>query len=97
MKTKNEVIEFVKNELESNNTLVVSTMGNGGAGLTYVQFGDVAIESFIEDLNFWYPNFDGLVSFGDFPDIENDKFYNSDCDVYQLSGLNGGYIQIMTY
>ena len=37
MKTKNEVIEFVKSELSSNNTLVIATLGNGGSGLDLMQ------------------------------------------------------------
>lgn len=37
MKTKNEVIELVKSELQNNNTLVIATLGNGGSGLDLIQ------------------------------------------------------------
>lgn len=37
MKTKNEVIEFAKSELSSNNLLVIATLGNGGSGLDLTQ------------------------------------------------------------
>lgn len=37
MKTKKEVIEFVKSELSSNNALILATSGNGGSGLALIQ------------------------------------------------------------
>lgn len=37
MKTKKEVIEFVKSELSSNNSLILATLGSGGSGLNLIQ------------------------------------------------------------
>lgn len=51
MKPKNEVIEFAKSELSSNNTLVIATLGNGGSGLDLIQNQDEDfINSFISEL-----------------------------------------------
>lgn len=94
MKTKNEVIEFVKSELSSNNTLVIATLGNGGSGLELMQSqGDDTINNFITELDGY--SFDGLVE--PCEDIQNSKYYNEDCEVYQFSDNNGYKLQIITF
>lgn len=92
MKTKNEVIEFAKSELSSNNTLVIATLGNGGAGLTLLQDDDEDfINNFASGLN--EAEFDGVVEPS--ADIEESEYYNSDSIVYQFIYDNGLIIQIL--
>lgn len=94
MKTKNEVIEFVKSELSSNNTLVIATMGNGGSGLDLMQSqGDDTINGFITELDGY--SFDGLVN--PCEDIQDSEYYNEDCEVYQFSDNNGYKLQIVAF
>lgn len=94
MKTKNEVIEFVKSELSSNNTLVIATLGNGGSGLDLMQSqGDDTINSFITELDGY--SFDGLVE--PCEDIQDSEYYNEDCEVYQFSDNNGYKLQIVAF
>lgn len=93
MKTKNEVIDFVKSELSSNNTLVIATMGQGGSGLDLMKSqDDESINNFISELNRY--SFDGLVEPCD--DIQDSEHYNEDCEVYQFSD-NDYKLQIVTF
>lgn len=92
MKTKNEVIEFAKSELSSNNTLVIATLGNGGSGLDLIQNQDEDfINSFVSELNEY--KFDGVVEPSE--DIEYSDYFNEDSEVYQFSGENGYFLQIL--
>lgn len=92
MKTKKEVIDFAKSELSSNNTLVIATLGNGGAGLTLLQDDDEDfINNFASGLN--EAEFDGVVEPS--ADIEESEYYNSDSIVYQFIYDNGLIIQIL--
>lgn len=85
MKTKNEVIEFAKSELSSNNTLVIATLGNGGSGLDLMHNQDQDfINNFIVELEGY--SFDGLVDACN--DIRKSEYYNEDCEVYQFSDNN---------
>lgn len=92
MKTKKEVIEFAKSELSYNNTLVVATLGNGGAGLTYIQTQEEdAINNLIAELEGY--TFDGLVDPSE--DIEDSEYFDENSEVYQFSDNNGCKLQIM--
>lgn len=94
MKTKNEVIEFAKSELSSNNTLIVATLGNGGNGLDLMQNqDDEYINDFITELDGYL--FDGTVEACD--DIKESEYYNEDSEVYQFSDNNGYKLQIVTF
>lgn len=90
--TKNEVIEFAKYELSSNNTLIIATLGNGGAGLTLLQDDDEEfINNFASGLN--EAKFDGVVEPS--VDIEESEYYNQDSIVYQFIYDSGLIIQIL--
>lgn len=90
--TKNEVIEFAKSELSSNNTLIIATLGNGGAGLTLLQDDDEEfINNFASGLN--EAKFDGVVEPS--VDIEESEYYNQDSIVYQFIYDRGLIIQIL--
>lgn len=94
MKTKKEVIEFAQSELSNNNTLVVTSLGNGGAGLDLMQNQDEdLINDFIKEINGY--SFDGLTEACD--DIKESGYYNEECEVYQFSNNNGYQLQIRTF
>lgn len=94
MKTKKEVIEFVKSELSSNNSLILATLGSGGSGLNLIQNqDDDIINNFTSELEEY--SFDGLVDACD--DIRNSEYYNENCEVYQFSDNNRYSIQIVTF
>lgn len=85
MKTKHEIIDFVKSELSNNNALVVTSLGNGSTGLDLMQNQDQDfINNFIAELEGY--SFDGLVDACD--DIKESEYYNEDCEVYQFSDNN---------
>lgn len=93
MKTKNEVIDFVKSELSSNNTLVIASLGNGGSGLDLVQNQDEDfISNFISELERY--TFDGPADACQ--DIKESEYCNEDCEVYQFSN-NDYKLQIVTF
>ena len=94
MKTKKEVIEFVKSELATNNSLVLASMGNGGAGLDIMQSQDDDFaNNFASELE--DASFDGLGDACD--DIKEFEYYNEDCEVYQFSDNNGYKLQIVVF
>lgn len=94
MKTKNEVIDFAKSELSSNNTLIIATLGNGGSGLDLMQNQDEDfINDFIVELEGY--SFDGLVN-GCY-DIKESEYYNEDCEVYQFSDNDGHKLQVLIF
>lgn len=94
MKTKNEVIAFVKSEFECNNTLIIASLGNGGAGLELMSTQDEYwINSFVNELIQY--SFDGAVQPCD--DITGHASYDAGCEVYQFSEKNGYKIQVMTF
>lgn len=94
MKTKNEVIEFAQSELSCNNTLVIATLGNGGAGLGLIQAQDEEfVHDFIKELTGYY--FEGPTE--DCEDIKESEYYTEGCKVYQFSDNKGYKIQIMTF
>lgn len=90
----NEAIELIKSELQNNNTLVIATLGNGGAGLDLMQNQDEDfINSFISELDGY--SFDGLVDACD--DIRESEYYNEDCEVYQFSDNNNHKLQVLVF
>lgn len=92
MKSKKEIIEFIQSELMCNNTLVIATLGNGGAGLTYIQTQDEEeIATFVNELE--SAAFQGSVEGCE--DILECELYSDECQVYQFDGDNGSYTQIM--
>lgn len=94
MKTKNEVFDFVKSELSSNDTLVIATLGHGGSGLDLMQSQeDDTINNFIAELDGY--SFDGLVKPCD--DIQDSEYCIEDCEVYQFSNNYGYKLQIITF
>ncbi len=94
MKTKKEVIEFVKYELSSNNSLVLASVGNGGSGLDIMQNqDDDIINNFISELE--GSSFDGLVDACG--DIKESEYHDGNCEVYQFSDNNGYKLQIVVF
>lgn len=90
----NEIIELIKSELRNNNTLVIATLGNGGAGLDLMKNQDEDfINSFIFELDGYL--FDGLVDACD--DIKESEYYNEDCEVYQFSDNDGHKLQVLIF
>lgn len=94
MKSKKEIIEFIQSELKDNNTLVIATLGNGGAGLAYIQTQDEEeIATFVNELE--SAEFQGNVESCE--DILGCEFYSEECKVYQFAADNGFYTQVMVY
>ncbi len=88
MKTKKEVIEFIRSESENGNSVVYATIGNGGAGLT---ISSMDISSDLEDMDF-----DGKVEPCD--DILSWREYDAQFySTYQFSDDNGLKYQIVTF
>ena len=83
--TKKQVINFVKSELECGNSILVATLGNGGAGEDMVRNIDFA--EFLESLDFA-----GEVEPAD--DIAHSKCYDPEWRTYQFNGGNGFCLQI---
>lgn len=94
MKTKSEVIEFVKNELVYNNGVLVASLGNGGSGAALMSDMDEDdIENFVNELE--ECEFTGLVEPSE-DIIDNPCFENEENpEVYQFEGEDGFYYQIM--
>ena len=94
MKTKKEVIEFVKSELSSNNALILATSGNGGSGLALIQNQeDDFINNLVSELKGY--SFDGIVDACN--DIRESEYYNDNCEVYQFNDDQGYSIQIVVF
>ena len=91
MKTKNEVIEFIRSESENGNAIVYATIGQGGAGLT--------ISSYDFTYDLYDMDFDGKVR----PDKVCDdilswrEFDAQHFSVYQFSDDNGLKYQVVTF
>lgn len=83
--TKQEVINFVKSEIECGNSILTATLGNGGAGESLVNNNSIIdiLESF---------EFVGEVEPSD--DIAESTHYDASWHTYQFNGANGFYIQI---
>ena len=83
--TKEQIINFVKSELECGNSILVATLGNGGAGGILVS--DPAFAAFLESLEYV-----GQVEPID--DIISSPCYDPSMHTYQFDGANGFFVQI---
>ena len=83
--TRDQVISFVKGELECGNSILVATLGNGGAGGILVS--DPAFPTYLESLEFM-----GEVEPCD--DILASPCYDPYWPTYQFNGANGFFVQI---
>ena len=83
--TKEQVISFVKNELECGNSILAASLGNGGAGEDMVNNID-----FVEELEAL--EFAGEVEPAD--DIAQSKHYEPEWRTYQFNGDKGFYLQL---
>ena len=88
MKTRDDVIDFIKNQSVYGNSIVYTTIGNGGCGLVDSSF------DFSSDLDNMY--FNGKVE--PCNDIKNWTEYDANMySVYQFSDDNGLKIQIVIF
>ena len=83
--TKKQVINFVKSELECGNSILVATLGNGGAGEGLVS--DAGFPEYLESLEFV-----GMVEPS--ADIVESANYDSTWRTYQFNGENGFVLQL---
>ena len=83
--TKKQVINFVKRELECGNSILVATLGNGGAGESLVS--DASFLGYLDSLKFV-----GMVNPS--ADIVESANYDPAWHTYQFNGENGYYIQL---
>lgn len=83
--TKKQVIDFVKKELESGNSILFATLGNGGAGEGLVS--DAGFAEYLESLEYA-----GMVEPS--ADIIESPYYDPAWPTYQFNGDNGYYIQL---
>lgn len=83
--TRDQVISFVKGELECGNSILVATLGNGGAGGILVS--NPEFPRFLESLEF-----SGLIKPS--ADIIESPYYDPAWPTYQFNGDNGFYIQL---
>lgn len=83
--TKKQVISFVKSELECGNSILIATMGNGGAGENMVK--DIDFAEYLESLNFA-----GMVEPS--ADIAESANYDTTWHTYQFNGGNGFCLQL---
>ena len=84
--TKEQVISFVKNELECGNSVLASTAGRGGAGIGLVS--NPNFPNYLESLEFV-----GIVEPS--ADIVESPYYDSTCHTYQFEGDNGLHLQLL--
>ena len=83
--TKEQVINFIKSELECGNSILVATLGTGGAGEDIVNNIDFA--EFLKSLDF-------VGEVEPSADIAESANYDTAWRTYQFNGTNGFYIQI---
>lgn len=91
MKTKEQVIDFIKSESYYGNSISYATIGQGGVGL---EISSYDFSSDLEDMDF-----DGLVRNCDIcDDIKGWAEYDENMySVYQFSDDSGLKYQIVTY
>lgn len=88
MKTREEVISFIKSESNYGNSIVYATIGQGGVGLVISSYD---ISDDIEGMDF-----DGKVEPCD--DILSWNEYDANMySTYQFSDDNGSKIQVVTF
>ena len=83
--TKNQVIDFVRRELECGNSVLSSTAGNGGAGGILVS--DPAFPAYLESLEYVGP-------VEPIDDIISSPCYDPSMRTYQFNGDRGFFVQI---
>lgn len=83
--TKKQVINFVKSELECGNSILIATLGNGGAGESLVS--DVVFLEYLKILDFA-----GMVKPS--ADIAESEFYVPAWHTYQFDVCHDFFIQL---
>ena len=83
--TKNQVVDFVRTELECGNSVLAATLGNGGAGGILVS--DPAFAAYLESLEYVGP-------VEPIDDIISSPCYDPSMHTYQFDGANGFFVQI---
>ena len=83
--TKQQVIDFVRRELECGDCVLSSTAGNGGAGAILVS--DPSFPTYLESLEYVGP-------VEPIDDIIASPFYNPSMRTYQFNSANGFFLQI---
>ena len=83
--TKEQVINFLKSEIECGKSILVASMGNGGAGAILVNVS--AFVSYLQGFEFV-----GVVEPSD--DIKASPFYDPSMHTYQFDGTNGFFVQL---
>ena len=83
--TKNQVVDFVRTELECGNSVLAATLGNGGAG--GILISDPSFPSYLEGLEYVGP-------VEPIDDIIASPCYDPSWPTYQFNGANGFFVQI---
>ena len=83
--TKNQVIDFVRREIECGDSVLSSTAGNGGAGVILVS--DPSFPAYLESLVYVGP-------VKPIDDILASPCYDPSMRTYQFDGANGFFVQI---
>ena len=83
--TREQVIDFVRSELECGNSVLAATMGNGGAGIGLVN--NPNFPHFLAHLEFAGPVEPSA-------DIIGSAYYDPAWPTYQFNGANGFFVQI---
>lgn len=87
MKRK-EVLKYMRSQMVQGNDIIMATLGNGGAGLTFAdRFGTWNLLKELDDYTY-----DGIVEPAAY--IRDYKYYNEDCVVVQFAE-GDYYIQIL--
>ena len=86
---KSQVLNFVESEILGGNEVIISTCGNGGAGLTLIS--DIMLVHELKEMDYVG---------GDQPaeEIENYEDYDPEAyNVHRFNGGNGFYLLVATY
>lgn len=90
MKTKEEVLKIVKEDLVNDNTLVIALLGFCGTGLKHLSCDTEKVDLFYYELT--QMSFDGVV--GPSKEIQDSKYWNKSSVAYQFSGERDYKVQI---
>lgn len=86
---KNQVIKFVESEIQCGNEVIISTRGNGGAGLTLIS--DIMLVHELAEMEYVGDNQPA-------EDIETYEDYDPETyNVHRFNGKNGFYLLVATY
>ena len=83
--TRDQVISFVKGELECGNSVLAATLGNGGAG--GILISDPSFPTYLDSLEYVGP-------VEPIDDIIASPCYDPSWHTYQFNGCNGFCVQI---